>query len=198
MEKYKSMRIPPITHDQWTQEVRDTLRTFSPHFADLGLSGDESEKDILSPILGSMLHHPALAKAFLPFGRYLLLESELDERCRKLAILRVTWLWRFEYEWAHHTAAALKENTLTENEIEQLKQKPAQEHWSENEMALLNAIDEFKETATIEPTTWNQITTHFTQKQTLDLIFTVGGYITSGMYMNAINLPLKEGMKGFS
>lgn len=191
------IRIPPIAHEDWTEEVRGILTMFSQQLANLGLNGDESEKDNLSPVLSCLLQNPRLAKAFLPLGRYLMMESTLDDRCRELIILRVTWLWKFEYEWAHHSMAAVSNKLISEAEIKQLLHNTLSKDWSEKEYLVLKAVNELHEFSNIEAVTWDELATLFDRQQLLDIVFTVGGYVVSGMYMNVIGLPLKENMKGF-
>lgn len=197
MDKYKDMRISPISRQDWTLEIRDILKMFSQYLSNLGLSGEESEKDSLSPVLSCLLQHPNLARTFLPFGRYLLMESTLDSRCRELVILRATWLWRCEYEWAHHSMAAIDNGLFSETEIKELQQNVLSGDWLERESLLVKAVNELHESSNIETGTWDALTNHFNNQQMLDIVFTVGGYVLSGFYMNAIGLPLKEGMKGF-
>lgn len=197
MDKYKSMRIPPIPHQGWSQEVREILGMFSQQLSNLGLSGDESEKDNLSPVLSCLLQNPKLAKAFLPLGRYLLMESSLDSRCRELIILRVTWLWRFEYEWSHHSMAAVNAGIFSESEIKILQQDVLPDSWPEREVLLMQAVNELHTSSNIQKSTWDLLARHFGAQELLDIVFTVGGYVLSGLYMNVIGLPLKEGMQGF-
>lgn len=200
MDILNGLRIPPIAHQDWTQEVRDILALFSEQLAQLGSSGNENEKDNLSLILSTLLQHPPLAKAFLPFGRYLLVDSTLDERCRELIILRVTWLWRCEYEWAHHSMSALGSRLFSEVEVERVKQPVlslAESEWREQEALLLLAVDELRECSNIKTETWQALSRHYSRQQLMDIVFTVGGYALSGMFMNAFGIPLKEDMHGF-
>lgn len=198
MEKCKDMRISPISHQDWTPDVRDILRIFSQQLANLGIGGDESEKDTLSRVLSCLLRNPNLARSFLPFGRYLLMDSSLDSRCRELVILRVTWLWRFEYEWAHHSMTAVGNGLLSEAEIEMLQRDDMADCWSAGESCLLQAVNDLHEHSNIEDATWNSLINYFSTEELLDIVFTVGGYVVSGLYMNVIGFPLKEGMQGFT
>ncbi|MGC1510892.1 carboxymuconolactone decarboxylase family protein [Ketobacter sp. MCCC 1A13808] len=197
MNKPDSMRIPPITHDQWTDEVRDILSAFSETFGRLGLGGDESEKDNLSPVLSCVLQHPALARVFFPFARYLLMETTLDNRVHELIVLRVSWLWRSEYEWAQHSMMAVNNGVFSQADIERITQGVNAGPWSEQETHLLSAIDQLRESTRIDNQLWDALAGHFDRKQLIDIIFLIGGYILVGMYLNTFGVPLKDGMKGF-
>ena len=197
MDNKNNQRISPIDHQAWTKEVRDILAMFSEQMSSLGLNGDETAKDSLSPVLSCLLHNPALARAFLPFGRYLLMESSLTARQRELVILRVTWLWRCEYEWSHHSLAAINSSLFTAAELNNLQQDTVADHWPLEEAALIQAVNELHAHSNIDQHTWESLSRYFSIRQLLDVVFTVGGYVVSGLYMNAIRLPLKEGMQGF-
>jgi alkylhydroperoxidase family enzyme len=193
----EAMRVPPIRRDEWTAEIREILTSFGETYAKLGLSGDEREKDTLSPILSSVLQHPALARVFFPFARYLLLESTLDKRSSELLVVRVSWLWHSEYEWAQHSMIALRMGVLTDEELSRLEVGAHASGWSDKERALLEAIDQLRQTANLDDAAWQSLSLHFDQRQCIDVIFLVGGYALVGMYVNTFRVPLKEGMKRF-
>ena len=56
--------------------------------------------------LGVMLRHPAATKAFLGFNNHVAIASSLSKRVRELAILRISWLRRSEYEFVQHVVLA--------------------------------------------------------------------------------------------
>lgn len=197
MQNNNGMRVSPLAHQDWSQEVRAILATFSEPLSKLGLSGDESEKDNLSPVLACLLRNPNLANAFLPFGRYLLMESSLNDRYRELIILRATWLWRCEYEWCHHSSTAITNGLITASERDTLCLDSLPDSWPEHEALLIQAVNELHSHSNIAQHTWESLLGHFSIRELLDVVFTVGGYVLSGFYMNVIGLPLKEGMQGF-
>lgn len=191
------MRIPPIRHDQWTAEVRDILASFSVPFSRYGLNGDETEKDRLSPILSSVLQNPALARVYFPFADYILRRSSLEPRHTRILILRVSWLWRFEVEWAQHATMAVRDGILDEDDIGRITRDGTAAGWSDLEQLLIAAVDQMHCRACIEEDTWRALTQTFTTQQMVDLTFTIGSYVLAGMYMNCFGLPLPPGLKGF-
>lgn len=191
------MRVSPIAHQDWSQEVREILAMFSKQLSELGLGGDETEKDSLSPVLSCLLRNPNLARAFLPFGRYLLMESSLSDRYRELIILRTTWLWHCEYEWSHHSNAAIESGLITRSELNMLQLDKLPDSWSEDEHLLIQTVNELRSHSTIERHTWESLNRHFSIQELLDVVFIVGGYVLSGFYINVVGIPLKEGMQDF-
>ena len=197
MNKTDSMRIPPIGHDQWTDDIRDTLTSFMEPFGKLGLNGNESEKDSLSPVLSTVLQHPPLAKMFFPFARYLLLETTLEPRALELLTLRISWLCRSEFEWAQHSMMAINNGIFTEEDIDRIAQGADAGGWNEADAMLLRAVDQLREKNNMDDATWTSLSQHFSRQQVMDIVFLVGGYTLIGMYVNTFGVPLKEGMKGF-
>lgn len=190
------MRIPPIRRDQWTEEVRQTLASFSIPFSRYGLDGDESEKDKLSPILSTVLQNPALASVYFPFADYILRKSSLEPRHTRMLILRVAWLWRFEIEWAQHSSIAVRDKLLTEDEVNRITLGAANESWSDLEILLIIAVDQMHQSSNIDDETWDALASELNTQQMVDLVFTIGSYVLAGMYMNCFALPLSPGQKG--
>lgn len=191
------MRIPPLGRDEWTQEVRDILASFSVPFSRYGLNGDETEKDKLSPILSTVLQNPALAQVYFPFADYILRRSSLEPRHTRILILRVAWLWRFEVEWAQHAAIAVRDNILSEDDVRRISRGTTDEGWGDLDVLLIVAVDQMHKTACIDAETWSALAQELTTRQMVDLTFTIGSYVLAGMYMNCFAVPLGAGLRGF-
>jgi alkylhydroperoxidase family enzyme len=71
------------------------------------------------------------------------------------------------------------------------------------EIALLRAIDELRTDKFITDDTWAALSAHFTEKQRMDLVYTVGQYTQVSMILNTFGVPLDAGqvldpdLKGF-
>ena len=192
------MRVPPIAHEAWTSDIREILNSFAPAFAGLGVNGDQSEKDRLSPVLSTVLHRPELARTFFPFAKYLLTGSSLSKRHNELVVLRVSWLRSAEFEWAQHSMTATASGLFTEAEIARIAGNGDAALWSEVEVLILAAVNQLVRRGDMEEATWTGLSRHFERQQLVDLVFLVGGYMLVGLYVNAFNVPLKEGMEGFA
>jgi 4-carboxymuconolactone decarboxylase len=185
------MRIPPIDHQQWTDEVREVLASFSVPFSQYGLNGDESEKDRLSPILSTVLQNPKLASVYFPLAHYLLRDSSLEPRHTRLVILRVATLWQFELERKQHAMMAVRDKFFNEAEVDALvKIDPGNHNWTELEQLLIKAVAEIHAHSNISDDTWDQLGTLLSREQLVDLTFTIGGYVLAGMYMNVFKIPV--------
>ena len=72
-----------------------------------------------------------------------------------MVILRTAWLCGAHYEWAHHVGFAL-ESGLSENEIRALSELTSAD-WTDEECALLDAVDELHAHHTLTDETWNRL-----------------------------------------
>ncbi len=178
-------RLQPLAEAEWTDEVRAIL---APTTA---LSGGR-----VFNIFATLAHHPKLLKRWLLFGDQVLSKSTLGGRERELAILRVGWLCRSEYEWAQHVVIG-KLVGLTDADIERVQLGPDATGWSPAEAALMRATDELHTDKRISDTTWQELEKYFDVQQRIDLIFAVGQYTLVSMALRTLGVQLDPGLQGF-
>ena len=172
-------RIAPLPQEQWSGEVREIM------------SGLERDGRIFN-IFATLARHPALLRRWLVFGNHVLAKSTLPPRERELAILRVGWLCRAEYEWGHHVAMG-KEAGVTDIEIRRVSQGASAAGWTPFEAALLKAVDELHADSFISDPTWQALSQRYNEQQLLDLVFTAGQYKLVCMALNSVGVQLEEG-----
>ncbi|HXW31850.1 MAG TPA: carboxymuconolactone decarboxylase family protein [Acidimicrobiales bacterium] len=142
-------------------------------------------------ILGTLAHHPALARAYHVFNGHLLFSTTLTERQRELAILRVAALRRAEYEWRQHAVLAADVG-ITEAELAAVAEGPGATVWPPLEAALLRAVDELVAGAALSQETWETLATSLSIEQSMDLVFTVGAYDLLAMVFGAFSIELDD------
>ena len=147
-------------------------------------------------IFRTLAHHPKLMTRWLVFGNHILAKNSLSARDRELAILRVGWLCKAEYEWAQHTEIALKSD-ISKDEIRRVTLGPDAAGWTDREVALLRAADELVDDAFIGDETWKALSSFYDKEQLLDLVFTVGQYNLVSMALNTLGVQLEKGAQGF-
>jgi 4-carboxymuconolactone decarboxylase len=147
-------------------------------------------------IFRTLAHHPKLMKRWLVFGNHILAKNSLSARDRELAILRVGWLRKAEYEWGQHAEIALNSD-ITRDEIKRVTLGPDAEGWGDREVAVLRATDELVNDAFIGDETWKALSSFFNKEQLMDLVFTVGQYNLVSMALNTLGVQLEEGVEGF-
>jgi alkylhydroperoxidase family enzyme len=117
-------------------------------------------------------------------------------------ILRVGYLCKSGYEWTQHVEIGLRDG-LTAPEIARIKQGADAADWSEDDRLLLRATDELHTDKFISDATWAALSAHFSEKQLMDLVYTVGQYTQVSMILNTFGVPLDAGqvldpdLKGF-
>ena len=169
-------RVPPLPGEQWDEEVDAALKGMLPR----ALRNPEGAGNAL----GTLIRHPELTKSFLGFNVHLLFRSTLPPRLRELAILRVARRRNCDYEWLHHALVAAQEG-VTEAEIQAAGEGEAD---GEPERAVLRAVDELDGDSHLSDSTWAVLSEHLDERQRMDLIFTVGAYVTLCMAFNTFGV----------
>ena len=165
-------RIPPLPYDQWDTEA---LASLAP-----------GRKLPPSNVLGLLAQHPELAKAFLGYNRHLLGGgSTLSARTRELAILRVAWRRRCQYEWVQHVLIARKAG-VTDEEIDAIRVgKPT---------PITRVVDELEADSGLSDDTYRALAAELDDRQLMDLVFTVGTYGLLAMVLNTFEVELDPGL----
>lgn len=167
------------------------------------------QKEILAPMGGRILNifrtlvrEPKAIKGFLAWGNYVLSKrNALPAREREIVILRTGFLCKSGYEWTQHAAIG-KASGLSDDEIDRIK-TGSDAGWSAADAALIRASDELHEEQFIGDKTWAALSEHFTEKQRMDVVFTVGQYTQVSMILNSFGVQLDPGqtldpdLKGF-
>jgi alkylhydroperoxidase family enzyme len=177
-------RVEPLAEADWSEEAREVLG---------GLGGPDGRP---LNIFRTFAHHPKLLKRWLVFGSHVLAKSSLPARDRELAILRVGWLCRAEYEWGQHVLIA-RGSGVSDEEIARVAAGPEASGWSADDAALLRAVDELHADAFVSDATWQALSRRWDTRQLLDLIFTVGQYQLVSMALNTLGVQLDAGVPGF-
>ena len=177
-------RIPPLPESEWTAETRELLEP-------LRRGGR------VYNIFATLARHPKLLSKWLVFGNHILFKSTLPAREREIAILRVGWLCRAEYEWGHHVAIG-KQVGLGDDDIKRIAEGAGAQGWDGFEATLLRAVDELHSHSFLNDSTWQALGERYTGEQILDFIFTVGQYKLVSMALNSVGVQLEEGFEGFA
>ncbi len=177
-------RLSPIAESDFSQEVEDALGKIT-------LGGGR----VLN-IFKTLAHHPKLMKRWLVFGNHILGKNSLTPREREMAILRIGWLCRAEYEWGQHVEIS-RQIGISDEEIQRIAAGPDADGWEPLEAALLRAVDELKDDSMITDSTWTVLSQHYDKEQLIDLVFTVGQYNLVSMALNTFGVQLDDGIEGF-
>jgi hypothetical protein len=61
------------------------------------------------------------------------------------------------------------------------------------DQVVLDAVDELVTGTQLSPETWARLGERLEDRQRMDLMFTVGGYVTLAMALNTFEVPLEDG-----
>jgi 4-carboxymuconolactone decarboxylase len=183
-------RIAPLKDDELTPEHLERLA-----------KSRQKDGSILN-IFRTLVHSPDGFRAFSWWGGYVLGRNSLSPRDREIAILRVGWLCKSGYEWTQHHRIGLQSGLAAE-EIERIKLGPGADGWTMAERSLLAATDDLNRDHFVSNASWAELKKHFTDRQCMDLVFTVGQYTQVSMILNSFGVQLDAGqtldpdLKGF-
>ena len=197
-----SQRMPPLTSEAWTPEMRSVFTMLE--------GPDAYETGSKSNVILTLARNPKLASAFFKFNAGLLMRGGIAPALRELMILRVAWLHRARYEWAQHVRVSLMPDALspeatqafrrgeplvedgpgllTRAQIEAVKQGAGHPVWTELEALVLRAVDELKDTSRIGDPTWAGLSRHLDEQQLIELVFIIGSYSLLAYVMNTLDI----------
>ena len=173
------MVLTPLPAADWDDNARGALASM--------LAPEQRNPRGAGNALATLVRHPELTQAYLPFNVYLLAGSTLPPRLRELAILRVAHRQSCAYEWGHHVELG-KQAGLSESEIAAVRDGPA---GNEFERTVLTAVDELHAKSRISPDTWTALGEQLDDRQRMDLLFTVGGYGVLAMALNTFGVEVE-------
>jgi 4-carboxymuconolactone decarboxylase len=194
MQSESAPRITPLLPPDWDKGILDALGAF-PRGLNFVLSrwkdGGVDARGM--HVLGTLAHHPALAKAFLTFNAHVAGESTLSVRVRELVILRISWQRKAEYEFVQHVILGRRAG-LTDEEIERVQRGPDALGWDPLDADLVRATDELHVHARIQQPTWDRLAAHFNTAQLMDLVFLIGCYDVLAMAIQTFQSQLEPGV----
>lgn len=173
-------RLEPLPPGEWDAAVVDALSPLLP--------AQRANPVDAGNVLGTLVRHPALTRAYLHFNAHLLLDSTLSARVREVAVLRAVLLRRSEYLWEHHIPLAERAG-LARQEIDQIR---AGQPVDDTDRIVVRAVDELDRDCTLSDATWAMLREHFDERQVLDLIFTAGCYQLLAVAVNALAVPPED------
>jgi alkylhydroperoxidase family enzyme len=186
------VRIDPLPRDQWSPQMREALGAMVPSRRRYPLTREGRPSG--TNILGTLAHHPALAKRYFALNGHLLLATTLSERYRELIIMRAAVLAGSSYEWVQHIFLA-RDAGLSDLEIGWIAWGPDAPFWDAGDATVLRAVDDLANHGAIGDQTWADLTAHLDTEQILDLIFTAGSYTLLAWMVNSLQTPLDDDLR---
>ena len=145
-------------------------------------------------MLGTLAHHPELARAYHTFNGYILFASTLTPRQRELLVLRVAAVRGSAYEWEQHAVLA-GDVGLDDDELARIALGPDAPGWPALDAAMVRAVDELIGDGRIGDATWVELAAELDEQQLMDLVFTVGAYEVLAMALRSFDVELDDDLK---
>jgi 4-carboxymuconolactone decarboxylase len=174
-----TMPLMPLTDEEWPAE----LEAYRGGFA--------TELNVYRV----MAHHPALLDSWAALRNHLTHGGVLPARWRELAILRTARFINSEYEWAHHVERGRKAG-LTEAEIDAVARDCLWESFPGAESVVLRMTDALLDRTGLSPEEVEVALKQMSAQQLLDLMATVGMYLTLGFVVKSFRTPLERPLGG--
>jgi len=180
VERLTTPRVAPLRPDEMTAEQH-------------ALVASRIEPDgSLMNLYGTLVTNPRLYGPRLRFGSYIQRDGLLDAQTRELVILRTAWNIRASYEWAHHAGAAATAG-LSAAQIAAIATGPSASLWTPKQRVVLQAADELRREAFITDATWTRLAEFFSMKERIEIVFTAGGYMMTGLAINSFGIQTEPG-----
>jgi 4-carboxymuconolactone decarboxylase len=144
--------------------------------------------DHAANVFATLVAHPRLFEAWLPFCLYLLRCPDFSARRREMVVLRTAWRCGARYEWAHHVGFGL-ESGLSDDEIRALSGN-FNVDWTDEERALIDAVDELHAHQTVTNSTWKRLAAFLNTEQLIALPLLVGQYTMLAGTLNALGVDI--------
>lgn len=138
-----------------------------------------------------MANHPRLLKAWWNLRNYSVNGGDLQQRECELVILRVAVHMRTWYEWASHVQRSLACG-LSLEEIERVRQGPADAGWQERDALLLTVVDELLADRQVTDDTRQSFERLYSANQLMDVMAIHALYIAIACMINTWGLELDE------
>jgi alkylhydroperoxidase family enzyme len=182
-------RISPLKQSELGKEASETALALRK-----AASGGTSDE--VTEFTATMLRHPALYRCHVALGIQLY-GGALAPRDRELAVLRIAWLCKAPYEWGEHVKIG-KRVGVTSEEIERVIRGSSASGWSEDDRAMIRAVEELIDDAMISDETWAILSRRLDEKQLIELPLLIGNYVALAYFQNSLRLRLISGNPGLS
>lgn len=170
------LRLTPLPSEEWDDRACTALASLLPP--------DRATPRGAGNVLATLVRHPDLTAAYLPFNAYLLRKSTLSPRAREVALLRVVHQGNCDYLWTHHVPIA-EQAGLSPEDMSGIRSGNCPDR---HDQLVIRAVDDLIADNTITQTTWDELGQVFTDDQRMDLVFTIGGYFLLAMAVNTFGV----------
>ncbi len=176
---HRTARMRPLPREEWSDEAVEALSVLPPEM--------QPPEGAMINSLSILAIEPGLARADLGLSLYLRFESGLTPRVTELLVLRTAWLRGAEYELLRHARKARREG-WSDEDLARITLGSGATGWGPGEATLLRAAEEIHERYVVSDETWAALAETYSDKELLDILFTIGTYTLHAVVFNSIGL----------
>ncbi|MCH8467954.1 MAG: carboxymuconolactone decarboxylase family protein, partial [Roseinatronobacter sp.] len=167
------MSFAPLPDAQWPGQIADMRAGFAGQLN----------------VYRVMAHHPALLRAWETLRTHIVQHSALGPERAEVGILRLAHRLGAAYEWNQHVVRGLRAG-LDVARIRSLRGPCAQ--MSPEDALLAGAVDALQDHAQLAPDQMDALQALVGREGVLDLMATLGMYMTLGFILKSTNCPLEQ------
>ncbi len=144
-----------------------------------------------------MGHMPYIGLNFQRLGNSILQGEELPANLRELAILRVGYLTKSEYEFTQHIPIALQAG-VRQRQIDEISDWATSAEFDERERAILRYTDEVVRNIKVRDKTFARLKDFFNEHAIVELTTVIGFYCMVSRILVALQVELEAGVSGLA
>jgi len=141
-----------------------------------------------------LAHNVPTLTRWMPYAEHILRNNQLPEREREIAILRVAWNARSDYEWGLHARLA-RSLGFSDDDLAALTRASDDAHWSPVERALIQAVDDIMARWEVSDSAWAVLADAFDEAQLIDFVFVTGQFMLVAVTLKTLRVPLEDGVE---
>jgi alkylhydroperoxidase family enzyme len=182
------VRLAPLPREEWSEEAEAAIGLLPPQM--------QPPPGRVINSLSVLARNPKLASVVLSMTLYLRFDSTINARASELLIMRTVWLRGAPYELTRHAAKARREG-WTDEEIARIAVGSAAPGWEPWEALLLRVAEDLCRDTRVSDATWNELADQYSDKELMDILFTVGTYEMMAMAFSSIGVQPEDDLPPF-
>lgn len=139
----------------------------------------------------AIAHSPRITRDFVRLGNSLLYRAGLPAAMRELAILRIGWLTKANYEWTQHVRVALAAG-VPQAQIDDIPYWRNSAAFNDSEKAVLQYTDEETMDIGVSEEAFAAIRSIFSEQQIVELTVTIGYYNMVSRILETLQVELES------
>jgi hypothetical protein len=178
----KMPRIEPLKYEDTDEATRKTWDEMLPP-----PGGPTQNPGTQHDLFRIQMHHPDLLRVHQPFVQFVKNSAVVPLRHREIAILRSAWLGGVDDQYVNHIKIGIASG-LTQEEVDRIPDGPDAPGWSDDDAAIVRAVDELHYWCRIGDDTWAALARQYDKRQLLQFLLLVGNYRTLSYVQNSIGI----------